>query len=91
MYASSLTGDLLLLLDPDVKLGTLLNTSTITYHGIPWVVDLVNTTGSTPQKLEIAYSNQKAPYRIEFGGPPDLFDASTPTFNTMFSSFYPLS
>jgi hypothetical protein len=91
MYASSLTGDLLLLLDPDVKLGTLLNTSTITYHGLPWVVDLVNATGSAPKKLEIAYSNQKAPYRIEFGGPPDLFDASTSTFNAIFSSFYPLN
>jgi hypothetical protein len=92
LYASDLTDDLLLLLDPDVKLGTLLGKSTVTYHGIPWVVGFVDSAGSAqaqPKKLEIAYSNQKAPYRIEFGAPPNLFDSSATTFNTIFSSFYP--
>jgi hypothetical protein len=92
LYASYLTDDLLLLLDPDVKLGTLLGKSTVTYHGIPWVAGFVDSTGSAqsqPEKLEIAYSNQKVPYRIEFGAPPDQFNASTTTFNAIFASFYP--
>lgn len=91
LYSNDLTADLLLLIDPDVKLGTLLSTSTVTYHGIPWVVGTVNLGAgpAQPSKLEVAYSNQKAPYRIEFGAPPGMFDAYTTTFNAMFASFYP--
>lgn len=92
MYSSLLSGYLLLQLDPDVGLGALLSTSTITYHGIPWATDTVSVAGSAqtqPSKMEIAYSNQQAPYRIEFGAPPDQFAAYSSTFNDIFSSFYP--
>lgn len=92
MYGSILPAYLLLQLDPDVALGGLLSTNTVTYHGIPWATDIVKVDGSAqtgPKQLEIAYSNQKAPYRIEFGAPPDQFAAYTATFNAIFASFYP--
>lgn len=92
MYSSLLSGYLLLQLDPDVGLGALLSTSTVTYHGIPWATDTVSIAGSAQtqqSRMEIAYSNQQAPYRIEFGAPPDQFASYSATFNNIFSSFYP--
>ncbi|GCE20138.1 hypothetical protein [Dictyobacter kobayashii] len=61
---SSASADQLLQLDPDVKLGTRLNKSIVTYHGIPWTVGVVERTGSDNTqagKLEVAYSNQGGP------------------------------
>jgi hypothetical protein len=94
MHSSLLSEYLLLQLDPDVGLGGLLSTSTVTYHGIPWATDIVSTASSAhtqPGQMEIAYSNQQAPYRIEFGAPPGQFSAYSATFNAIFSSFYPAS
>ncbi|HEU5381015.1 MAG TPA: hypothetical protein VFV38_36795 [Ktedonobacteraceae bacterium] len=91
MYGSILPAYLLLQLDPDVELGGLLSTNTVTYHGIPWATDIVKVAGSAqtrPEQLEIAYSNQKTPYRIEFGAPPDQFASYMATFNAIFASFY---
>jgi hypothetical protein len=82
----------LLLADPDVKLGALLSTNTITYHGIPWAVGLVNLASlaqAQPSKVQVAYSNQHAPYKIEFGAPQSTFSSNTTVFNAMFASFYP--
>jgi len=92
MNSSLLSGYLLLQLDPDVGLGALLSTSTSTYHGTSWATDTVNVAGSAqtqPVQMRIAYSNQQAPYRIEFGAPPDQFASYSATFNDIFASFYP--
>lgn len=94
MYSTSLSGDLLLLADTDVKQGTLLSTSMVTYHGIPWAVGVVSLAGSTqaqPSKEEVAYSNQNAPYKIQFSAPPDMYSSYVEVFNAMFASFYPTS
>lgn len=94
MHSSLLSGYLLLQLDPDVGLGALLSTNTVTYHGISWATDTVNIAGDahTPaSQVEIAYSNQQAPYRIEFSAPPDQFATYATTFNTIFASFYPVN
>ncbi len=91
MYMNNLSGSQLLNRDPDVNLGTLVSTSTITYHGIPWSVGIVNLAGSVlvqPSKLEVAYSNQNAPYKIEFSAPPGTFASYSSIFDTIFASFY---
>jgi hypothetical protein len=91
MYMTNLSGSQLLNIDPDVTLGTLVSTSTVTYHGIPWSVGIVNLTGSIlvqPSKLEVAYSNQNAPYKIEFSAPPRTFASYSSTFDAIFASFY---
>ena len=68
MPNSNYSNNQLLHMDPDVKLGTLLNISTVTYHGIPWTVGVIALAGSTTHtqmsKFEVAYSNQGAPRRI---------------------------
>lgn len=91
MYQNNLSGSQLLNIDTDVNLGTLVSTSTITYHGIPWSVGIVNLAGSVlvqPSKLEIAYSNQNAPYKIEFSAPPGTFASYSSIFDNIFASFY---
>jgi hypothetical protein len=89
MNSNNLSSNELLLTDPDVKLGTLLSTSTVTYHGIPWTVGIVNLVNST--QAQVAYSNLNAPYKIEFGAPQDMFSSNMKIFNAMFASFYPAS
>lgn len=92
LHNSLLPAYLLLQLDPDVGLGALLSTSTVTYRGVPWSTAMVKVAGSAqaqPSQLEIAYSNQKMPYRIECSAPPDQFAASNATFNAFFASFDP--
>ncbi len=82
----------LLHIDPHVKLGTLGSTHTVTYHKIPWAVGVVDLASSSPtqaNKLEIAYSKQTNPYRIEFGATPDTFEQYSTIFNAMLASFYP--
>jgi hypothetical protein len=91
MYMNNLSGSQMLNIDPDVNLGTRVSTSTVTYHGIPWSVGIVNLTGSIlvqPSKLEVAYSNQNAPYKIEFSAPPRTFASYSSTFDAIFASFY---
>lgn len=91
MYMNNLSGSQLLNIDPDVNLGTLVSTSTVTYHGIPWSVGIVNLAGSVlvqPSKLEVAYSNQNAPYKIEFSAPPSTFASYSSIFDAIFASFY---
>lgn len=91
MYPNDLSGSQLLNIDPDVNLGTLVSTSTMTYHGIPWTVGIVNLAGSLlsqPSTLEVAYSNQGAPYKIKFSAPPGLFASYSSIFHAMFTSFY---
>lgn len=89
MNSNNLSSNELLLTDPDVKLGTLLSTSTVTYHGIPWTVGIINLVNST--QAQVAYSNLNAPYKIEFGAPQDTFSSNMKIFNAMFASFYPAS
>lgn len=94
MYNNDLSSDLLLLTDPDVKLGTQLRTSSVTYHGIPWkvgIVDLLDSVLGQSSEVEVACSNQNAPYKIELSAPPDMFNSYTQSFNTMLASFYPAS
>ncbi|BCL82253.1 hypothetical protein ccbrp13_47180 [Ktedonobacteria bacterium brp13] len=94
MYHNNLSSDLLLLTDPDVKLGTQLRTSSVTYHGIPWkvgIVNLLDLVPGQPSEVEVACSNQNAPYKIELSAPPDMFNSYTQSFNTMLASFYPAS
>jgi hypothetical protein len=50
------------------------------------IVNLVNSA-----QAQVAYSNLKAPYKIEFGAPQDTFSSNTKVFNAMFASFYPAS
>lgn len=91
MYPNNLSGSQLLNIDPDVNLGTLVNISTVTYHGIPWTVGIVNLAGSLlsqPGTLEVAYSNQSAPYKVEFRAPPGMFASYSSIFHTMLASFY---
>jgi hypothetical protein len=91
MYMNNLSGDQLLNIDPDMNLGTRVSTSSVTYHGIPWSVGIVNIAGSLlvqPSKLEVAYSNQNAPYKIEFSAPPSTFASYSSIFDDMFVSFY---
>jgi hypothetical protein len=91
MYMNNLSGSQMLNIDPDVNLGTRVSTSTVTYHGIPWSVGIVNLTGSIlvqPSKLEVAYSNQNAPYKIEFSAPPSTFASYSSIFDAIFASFY---
>lgn len=90
MYSSSLTSKLLLLADPDVLLGTLLNTNTITSNGLSWAIGIVNLQSllqSQPGEAEIAYANQNVPYKVEFAAPQDMFSSYTDVFNTILSSF----
>lgn len=94
MYPNSLSASQLLNSDPDVNLGVLVSTSTVTYHQIPWSVGIVKLTGALlgqPSKLEVAYSNQNAPYKLEFSAPASTFAAYASTFTSIFASFYPLS
>lgn len=94
MYHNNLSSDQLLLTDPDVKLGTQLRTSSVTYHGIPWKVGIVNLLDSVlgqSSEVEVACSNQNAPYKIELSVPPDMFNSYTQSFNTMLASFYSAS
>jgi hypothetical protein len=94
MYQSNLTSELLLLADADVKQGTLQSTSSVIQNGIAWTVGMVQIAGSgqaPASKLEIAYSNQGTPYRIEFGATSDTFSTYNPVFNAMFASFSPIS
>ncbi|GCF10924.1 hypothetical protein [Dictyobacter arantiisoli] len=94
MYPNDLSNDLLLLMDPDVKRGTQLSTSSATYHGIPWKIGIVNLLDSVQgqsSKVEVAYSNQNTPYKIELSAPPDMFNSYTQKFNTMLASFYSVS
>lgn len=94
LYSSGLSSALLLLIDPEVKLGTLLSTNTVTYNGLPWTVGILNLLGSgqvQPSEEEIAYSNQNAPYKIELSAPHDKFSSYTQVFNTMLASFSPAS
>jgi hypothetical protein len=94
MYSSGLSSDLLLLADDDVKRGTLQSTSSVTYHGIAWTVGIVNLQApllGQSSKIEVACSNQNAPYKIKFSAPPDMFDSYTKVFNAMLASFYPAS
>jgi len=91
MYSSDLSSSLLLLIDPELKLGTLLDTNTVIYNGLSWVVGTVNLLGSMqaqPSTLEVAYSNQKMPYKIEFSAPPDQFSSYKSIFDTIFASFH---
>ena len=93
MHNSNLSANLLLLTDPDIALGTLLNTNSITYHGISWSTGIVNLAASVTSqasKVEVAYSNQNTrPYRIKFSVPPDMYSSYSMIFNTMLASFYP--
>ncbi|HEX7734964.1 MAG TPA: hypothetical protein VF458_08875 [Ktedonobacteraceae bacterium] len=92
MYANTLSASQLLSIDPDVNLGVLVSTSTVTYHKIPWSVGIVRLTGSLlgqPSKLEVAYSNQNAPYKLEFSAPASTFATYASTFTSIFASFYP--
>jgi hypothetical protein len=94
MYHNDLSSDLLLLTDPAVKLGTQLRTSSVTYHDIPWKVGIVNLLTSVlgqSSQVEVACSNQNAPYKIELSAPPAMFNTYTQNFNTMLASFYPAS
>lgn len=93
MYTNSLSGSQLLNIDPDVNLGVLLSTSTVSYHTISWSVGIVQLTSALLQssKLEIAYSNQHAPYKLEFSAPVSAFTAYKPIFTSIFSSFSPVS
>lgn len=94
MHSSDLSAELLLLTDPDVGLGTLLNTSNATYHGLLWAIGSVNliaATAAQSSKVEVAYSNQSAPFRVKFSVPLDQFNAYSAIFNTMLASFYPAS
>src|SRR5262249_34870380 len=91
MSTSTLSASQLLNIDPDVSLGTLLSTSSVTYHGIPWSVGLVDLAGSLlipASRLKVAYSNLHAAYKIELSAPPDVFATYTSTFNTILASFY---
>ncbi|GER87075.1 hypothetical protein KDW_12370 [Dictyobacter vulcani] len=90
LHNSGSTATQLLHMDPDVKLGSGLSTSSVVYHGVPWMTGIVNLPASdhTPgSKREVAYTNQKTPYRLEFGTTTDKFDAYRPVFNNMFASF----
>lgn len=95
LHSTSLSAELLMLSDPDIGLvGTLLSTSTVTYHGIPWSVGVVNELSSTTHqtnRVEVAYSNQSAPYRIKFNVPVSMYSSYSAKFNAMFASFYPAS
>jgi len=94
MYHNDLSSDLLLLTDPDVQLGTQLKTSSVTYHSIPWrvgIVNLLDSVSGQSSEVEVACSNQNAPYKIELSAPPAMFNAYTQSFNTMLASFYPAS
>lgn len=94
MHSSDLSAQLLLLTDPDVGLGTLLNTSTVTYHGLSWAVgsvDLPAAIASQSSRVEVAYSNQNAPYRMKFSVPLNQVNAYSAIFNAMLASFYPAS
>jgi hypothetical protein len=44
-----------------------------------------------PSREQVAYSNQQAPYKIEFSAPQDAFSSNTKIFNAIFASFYPTS
>ncbi len=91
MYPNDLTSSQLLNIDPDLTLGTLVSTSTVTYHGVPWAVGIINLGGSLlsqPSTLEVAYSNQHTPYKLEFSAPAGMFASYSSIFHTMFASFY---
>jgi hypothetical protein len=91
LYPNTLPASQLLNTDPDVALGVLQSTSTVTSHGISWSEGIVNRAGTLlvqPDKLEIAYSNQNAPYKIELSAPPSTFDAYSPVFGGIVASFY---
>jgi hypothetical protein len=91
MNPEDLSASQLLNIDPDVNLGTLVSKKTVTYHGISWSVGIVDFTGLLvpSSKLEVAYSNQNAPYKIEFSAPPGTFASYSSIFNDIFTSFYP--
>lgn len=94
MYPNALSASQLLNIDPDVNLGVLISTSAVTYHHLPWSVGIVKLTGSLlgqASKLEVAYSNQNAPYKLEFSAPASTFAAYASTFTSIFASFYPVS
>lgn len=95
LHSTDLSAELLLLTDPDLGLvGTLLSTSTVTYHGIPWSVGVANELSATTHQMnrvEVAYSNQNAPYRIKFNVPANMYSSYSASFTAMFASFYPAS
>ncbi|GCE06080.1 PsbP-related protein [Dictyobacter aurantiacus] len=89
---SPLSASQLLQLDPDIKLGTLLSTSSASYHGVSWNIGIANILDSVlqpPHKVEVAYTNQTTPYKVELSAPLDTFDANTQTFNNVLASFNP--
>jgi hypothetical protein len=93
LHSSHLSAQLLLLTDPDVGLGTLLNTTTVTYHGLPWTVGSVNLTATgAPQesRVEVAYANQQIPYRVKFSAPLDQVPSYSAVFTAVLTSFYPV-
>lgn len=92
MPGSQYSAHQLLDMDADAKLGTVQSTRSVTSHGLSWVISIVKLTASVENpagELEIAYSNQGTPYRIEFGAPSDLFSSDTAIFDAVFASFYP--
>ncbi|GLV59311.1 hypothetical protein KDH_61380 [Dictyobacter sp. S3.2.2.5] len=91
---SPLSANQLLQLDSDIKLGTLLSTNSASYHGVSWNIGIANILGSVlqpPRKVEVAYTSQNTPYRVELSAPLDAFDANTQTFNNVLASFNPTS
>lgn len=82
----------LLARDPQVRLGTLENTRSLTAHSISWAVDIVQRKSASPaqaSKLEIAYSKPTNPYRIEFAATSQTFDRYAPVFDAMLASLVP--
>jgi hypothetical protein len=92
LYNNDLSAVQLLQQDSDVKKGTVEGTVTTTHNGLAWTIDIVSVSGSAqaqPEKLEIAYSNQVHPYRLELVAPADQFASYSPTFYSIFASFVP--
>ncbi|HEY1351110.1 MAG TPA: hypothetical protein VGF67_15940 [Ktedonobacteraceae bacterium] len=93
LHSSHLSAQLLLLTDPDVGLGTLLNTSTLTYHGLSWTVGSMNLTAagaSQESRVEVAYTNEQTPYRVKFSAPLDQAPSYSAAFTAVLTSFYPV-
>lgn len=94
LHSSNLSAQLLLLTDPDVGLGSLLNTSTVTYHGVSWTVGSVNmaaTATSQASRVEVAYTNPHVPYRVKFSVPLDQVHSYNAIFTAILTSFSPAS
>jgi hypothetical protein len=92
LYNNDLSAAQLLQQDSDVKMGTVEGTVTTTHNGLAWTVDIVNVPGSAqsqPEKLEVAYSKQIHPYRLELVVPADQFSSYSPIFDSILASFVP--